>query len=157
VDYDMALRKPPADTSVLLGYVRSDEHRDWVVRTGLYNLRADTDRAGAIGVDAPELTPDFVLLYGTDDGALLMKATGIVSVHSAADLESSGYPRPGGTRYFCLHVEPMRALDAPAGELARAMAVRDSERPLLGAPVLVSWLEVTPLFSLGASISSESS
>jgi hypothetical protein len=155
VDYDTALRKPPADTSVLLGYLRNDEHRSWVVRTGLYNLRADTYRAGAIGVDAPELTPDFVLLYGTNDGALLMKATGIVSVLSASDLESSGYPRPGGSRYFCLHVEPMRALGAPAGELARAMATRDSDSPLLGAPVLVSWLEVTALFSQGASIPSE--
>ncbi|WP_249044942.1 DUF2357 domain-containing protein, partial [Pseudonocardia autotrophica] len=34
------LERPPADTGVLLGYVRGDAHRGWIEDTGLYNVRA---------------------------------------------------------------------------------------------------------------------
>ena len=68
LDHDELLSKPPADTTVLLGFVKSAEHLAWVLATGWYNLRADVDRAGAVGVEAPELTPDFVLLYNVARG-----------------------------------------------------------------------------------------
>src|SRR5690606_11323816 len=56
------LDAPPADTLVLLGYVRSSAHREWIRQTRLYNLRAD-QRVGAVRVGSRELTCDFVLMY----------------------------------------------------------------------------------------------
>ena len=42
------LERPPADTPVLLGYVRDRVHLDWIHQQRLYNLRAD-DRTGSVG------------------------------------------------------------------------------------------------------------
>jgi predicted component of viral defense system (DUF524 family) len=145
VDYDSALTRPPADTRVLLGYVRSQEHLSWALQSRRYNLRADLDRAGAVGVEAPELSPDFVLLYGLSDDALLMRTTGAVSVHSAADLKLSGYPDPRGSRYFCLDVELVRSLPASFADAARAMARQNRDRSLWAAPLIVSWLDLVSL------------
>ena len=40
-----ALTQPPDDASVLLGFVRGPEHREWIQRTRRYNLRADPSPA----------------------------------------------------------------------------------------------------------------
>ena len=48
---------------MLLGYVRDQEHYNWIRSTGLYNLRAD-DRTGSVGLGSPELAAEIVVLYG---------------------------------------------------------------------------------------------
>ncbi len=75
LDFQGLLSKPPADTTVLLGYMKSAEHLEWIRAEGQYNLRADVGRSGAVGVDVPELTPDLLLLYQADgDGSLLLSS-----------------------------------------------------------------------------------
>src|SRR5712691_3047994 len=58
---------PPADTSVLLGFVRTDKQRDWILRTDLYNMRADLARNGSVSVHSQETSTQLLVLYnGTD-------------------------------------------------------------------------------------------
>ena len=57
--------KPPADVKVLLGFVRSAEHRAWVEVTREYNLRGD-ERTGAVTLISPELAADIICLYDRD-------------------------------------------------------------------------------------------
>ena len=46
-----ALTAPPADTLVLIGFVKSEAHWAWIEQTRLYNLRAD-DRPGSVDLSS---------------------------------------------------------------------------------------------------------
>lgn len=139
------LTQPPADTQVLLGFVRNQEHWDWVTRTGLYNLRAD-DRPGAIGLESPELAAELVLLYSTVPSAVrLSDSTRRLHIKSADELVASGYPSPGGNRYCCIELGPDRpGTSSTRLDLDRVLelARRGRPRDLWAAPTVVTWTQL---------------
>src|SRR5690606_21025688 len=59
------LNRPPADTRVLLGYVRSSVQYRWIQETGLYNLRSD-QRRGSVSLHSEQLAAEVVVLYGPE-------------------------------------------------------------------------------------------
>ena len=63
------LDEPPADTDVLLGFVRNPEQRRWIERVRQYNIRAG-DRTGAVEIGGRELGAKLLLLYENRNGAL---------------------------------------------------------------------------------------
>lgn len=136
------LRQPAADTPVLLGYVKSRAHLEWIKRTGLYNLRAD-ERAGRVYIGSPELSVHFVLLYGDSlDRTELLKTRGSVEIHDRESLLQQGYPRPGGRLYLCLPIVEISS--AFWTELISLSTVREvlesvAGRPTKGAPLVVDW------------------
>ncbi len=137
-DYEPALDHPPADSPVLLGFVRSPEHHRWIADQGLYNLRADPERNGSVTLGSPVLSAEFVVLYDRDgDEVSAYRTTGALFVRSGVDLRATGYPsRPGssgtGTQYLCIELGD--SMEPPiTGELARALAPSD------GSPTVVSW------------------
>lgn len=139
------LRRPPADTTVLLGYVKSVEHRAWIHQHLLYNLRAD-DRTGSVASDASVLASDLVVLYGPDDeNAEVWRPESDPLLLTKAAMEERGYPDPQGELYCCLQLGERldgllpRPLLLPGAERCRA-----DQHPsaLTGAPVVVSWLEL---------------
>ena len=135
------LQKPPADSTVLLGYVKSKQHLQWVLQNQLYNLRAD-DRSGRVDITGSELAAEHVLLYGPSlDEIILRQVLGAPKILQRAHLLAMGYPSPGGTSYFCLglaDVIPEWYPPVNAGNIARA---RNRMQPLLpvGAPIVVTW------------------
>ncbi len=146
------LSRPAADTFVLLGYVRSKEHLDWILDANLYNLRADPQRRGSIGLGARELAADLIILYGEAvPDARLLKVGGEPSVLTGEDLEDSGYPGPGGTQYFVL---PCHALDTDAWEEhIRSQDIQQVLKKTLapgaptGAPHTTTWLQLLRLLA----------
>ena len=96
--------RPPADMQVLLGFVRGPEHLRWIEERGLYNLRADEQRRGSIGLDSPELAADLVCLYDESSADIWMFSSSKKFVlRTARDLLTEGYPyQPGGDLYCCL-------------------------------------------------------
>ncbi len=52
------LDEPPADTDVLLGFVRDTEHRQWIERVRQYNIRAG-DRVGAVKSAGESSAPSY--------------------------------------------------------------------------------------------------
>ena len=103
------LSRPPADTEVLVGYVRSRQHRGWIERTQSYNVRAD-DRAGAVALGSRELSAELLLLYQQESPGTQIVALGRTGPWRAVDrhdLLRSGYPRPGGRIYFVTTFVPV--------------------------------------------------
>lgn len=103
---------PPADTGVLLGYVRSDAQWQWIRRVGLYNLRSG-DRRGAVGRSERALDGPLLLLYGREAGAArlaLYERTSDWDGLTGVGLRRLGYPNPRGDAYL---VAGVRLLDAP--------------------------------------------
>jgi predicted component of viral defense system (DUF524 family) len=87
---------PPADTSVLLGFVRSDAHLDWVLRTRLYNMRADIERNGSVSVGGRETAAQILVLYDASKVLGAWRLSGLASILTGAQLLSLGYPSPRG-------------------------------------------------------------
>lgn len=130
------LTRPPADAMVLLGYVRSDEHWEWITTTKLYNLRAG-DRRGAVGPDAELLQALDLVLYGPGRAPTLWSRSGVWFVQSKADLLNLDYPAPGGSTYLCCGIE-LRD-DAPEWLGSVAFGAGTLAPPLSGAPTVCSW------------------
>lgn len=143
------LTRPPADTVVLLGYVRDEQHYRWINSVGLYNLRAD-DRTGSVGLHSQQLGAEIVLLYGpTLPHAMVYRVNGDPRILNVERMLALNYPNPGGTLYFCLPVVPVEAVPPWFEELtyARMLDAVQAAAPgnPHGAPVVTTWEKLVPL------------
>ncbi len=136
------LRQPPADTRVLLGYVRSLAQLEWIRRERLYNIRAD-DRSGAVSATSAALAVEMILLYGTEEPLELWTVTGAPSVHTAAEMRGLGYPNPRGRLYFCFSLgqELPLTLTLSAGDVIALRQMLAPSSPF-GAPHAVTWIDI---------------
>ncbi len=139
------LDRPPADTTVLLGYVKDPDHLDWIHQQRLYNLRAD-GRTGSVGLQSRELATDLVVLYCANPAVVeLWKITAAPRVRTRTEMVAAGYPRPRGELYYCLGLEEIPHSEWPELlSLDRVLAVRESvgNGQPHGAPVVASWLDL---------------
>jgi hypothetical protein len=136
------LCRPPADTIVLLGYVKSDAHLEWILNRGMYNLRAD-HRRGAVALNSSILRADSVFLYGPALGTRVevCRVSGEPRVMTVEDLIATGYPEPGGKVYFCLAVERESALEGVDVRLVRSIIERHHSH-VEGAPLVTTYLQI---------------
>lgn len=135
------LAQPPADTRVLLGYVRNSKHYTWIRQNKLYNLRADR-RTGSVGLGAAEMVVEFVALYGRGlKGVSLWRVWGEPQLTTRKDMLARNYPRPGGLLYYCLPLEP---ISQP--QWLEEIHLHQLQRLLnghpIGAPRTVRWDEI---------------
>jgi hypothetical protein len=136
------LDQPPADTDVLLAYVRGPEHRAWIERTRLYNVRAD-DRPGSVSLDSRELGAPLILLYEPTAVGLqvvsLMRPGSWRAIHRD-DLVASGYPQPGGNLYFVTTLDPIAEAPPWLGRISLTALLPPSRQR--GAPCAVTWWDL---------------
>lgn len=135
------LDEPPADTDVLLGFVRNVEHRLWIEQKGQYNIRAG-DRAGAVEMGGRELGAKLILLYENRNDALhVARAAKVMRWRpaTAADLISTGYPDPRGPLYFVADLEFVEHLPTWTDSIDLALLTANVRN---GAPHVVTWWDV---------------
>jgi predicted component of viral defense system (DUF524 family) len=135
---------PPADTSVLLGFVRSDQHLKWVLQSGLYNMRADRERNGSVSVDSQQAAAHVLVLYSATRILGAWRLSGIASVLTGPQLLALGYPSPRGNSYVCVQLTE-RLWDA-IGEVidyARLMGLVEALSKPFGSPATTSWAALT--------------
>jgi predicted component of viral defense system (DUF524 family) len=139
------VKQPPADTVVLLGFVKSEAHRQWINEQKLYNLRAD-GRRGAVDQRSPELGAQLVVLYSeTLDFVEVWFVKGGPVTVTKTGMEDLGYPQPGGEIYHCLTLQPVDTAAWPVRLTpAWIMSVRQNVAKAgeYGAPVAATWLDV---------------
>src|SRR5712692_11971010 len=131
---------PPADTSVLLGFVRSQEQFDWVRRSGLYNMRADLARDGSVTVHSREASTRLLVLYGATEILGVWRLSGIATAVTGAQLLSLGYPAPRGDAYVCVHLQ-QRVSEEIGSELdySRVRGLAEAIAKPFGSPAVTSW------------------
>ena len=140
------LDEPPADTDVLLGFVRNIEHLRWIERLQQYNIRAG-DRAGAVEIGGQELGAKLLLLYENRKGALhVARAAKVVRwrAATAADLIATGYPTPRGPLYFVADLE-FEHLPTWADSIDLELLTSKVRN---GAPIVVTWWDVVRAASI---------
>jgi hypothetical protein len=135
---------PPADTSVLLGFVRSHDQQDWILRTGLYNMRADLARDGSVTVNSREASTQLLVLYGATEILGVWRLSGIATVLTGSQLLSLGYPAPRGDAYVCVQLQESVG-DAVGLELdhSRIRSLAEALAKPFGSPAVTSWAELT--------------
>lgn len=138
------VRQPPADTPVLLGFVKSEAHRQWINEQKLYNVRAD-GRRGSVEERSPELDAQIALLFSDRlDFVEVWEVRGLESL-TVTNLLDMGYPDPGGELYHGLLLRPVNT-DAWPVKLTTTWIknVRNHVAPdaPYGAPAAATWLDV---------------
>ena len=131
------LPRPPQEDTVLLGYVKSLAHLDWIRTNRLYNLRADRGRSGAVVPEGPLLRVRQVLLYSKDMLCAVYGSQGWFVSQTAEQLKRTGYQSPGGEEYYCLR---LLESEAPVSDLdfEKVWKLSHQNGVYPGAPVLVS-------------------
>lgn len=100
---------PPAETFVLVGWCRGEEHRKWIVRERIYNCRMDT-MAGSLRLKPEIAGASYLMLHG--DGAKSIPGLFRISskgprVISKEALKKRDYPgEPRQDHYLIFDIEP---------------------------------------------------
>lgn len=135
---------PPADTSVLLGFVRSVNQWDWVRRTQLYNMRADVGRNGSVTVSSREASAQILVLYSAKEVLGVWRLSGVASAFTSAQLLSIGYPQPRGEAYVCVQLgESIGNATGRGLDHHRIRSLAESSDKPFGSPTLTSWAALT--------------
>jgi hypothetical protein len=135
------LSYPPADTRVLLGYVKNDKHWEWIENNKLYNLRGYGHR-GTVSLESKELHSEFIILSDqSNNRSRIAKVIGNPELHSKEEMKKSGYPHPSGIYYcFCLEFITDEywsyICDSEMIENIRATFIKNK------GPVVMSWLDL---------------
>ena len=106
-----ARHTPLRETFVVVGWVKSDAHLDWIEKSGKYNFRMGST-PGALRLSAQVVGACYLLLHGDDGEAVpslfsIKDSTAGPQVYSADDLENLGYPtEPTRPFYLVYDIEP---------------------------------------------------
>jgi predicted component of viral defense system (DUF524 family) len=107
---------PPRETFVLVGWVKSAAHLNWIKETGKYNFRMGS-AAGALRLSHQVVGATYLLLHGADNKAIpgLFRIKNIElgpRVHTADELKDMGYPsNPTQATYLIYEVEQSEHFD----------------------------------------------
>nr|WP_315596598.1 DUF2357 domain-containing protein [uncultured Cupriavidus sp.] len=136
------LAPPPPDTTVLLGYVKSGEHWEWIQKRKAYNVRAG-ERRGGVHAGAALLQSQLLLLYcPAVDRIALARIVSDAEEISAAGMAAAGYPMPQGS-YWCVQLQWIEQAQWRQGISSQATDAYVQALGLAtGEPVAVLWREL---------------
>jgi hypothetical protein len=141
------LAQPPADTRVLVAYVRP-ENVEFIRKSLIYNLRADNGRAGSVSPSDLELTAHYVLLWtGTEGGQ--SEYLGLYTrksnwyIMNSDDLSSGGYvPSTKSSTYFVCNLEQIFAVNPDS------IPIGVGTDEAFGSPQIRNWSQIFDLKEL---------
>jgi predicted component of viral defense system (DUF524 family) len=136
------LTGPPADTLVLLGFVRNPHHWAWIERTGLYNLRAYKAN-GAVGLGSKQLACELVVLSCPSlNQAAICKVTEDPVIRTREQMLELEYPNPRGA-YFCFSIDRIDPRSWSYHLCSEVIEqIRAEQSPVVGGPVAITWLQL---------------
>jgi predicted component of viral defense system (DUF524 family) len=133
-----------AETTVLLGFVKSEQHWNWIAQRATYNVR-DEGRAGGVRSDAPLWTSQLILLYCPSmERVALARIVSQPESVSSQGMMATHYPTPNGS-YWCVQISSVDRPDWTAGLAATVIEQRiRAGGHLHGAPIAMPWREIRP-------------
>ncbi|MCX6246054.1 MAG: DUF2357 domain-containing protein [Bacteroidetes bacterium] len=105
--YDNIRLVPPDDTTVLIGYCKSDEHHKWIKEKCLYNVRMNKDR-GSLRLGPAEAGARYLILHSK--GELITNEIWRIRnigplAYSKMKMIYEGYPDPKHESYLVYELE----------------------------------------------------
>lgn len=139
----MNLDISPGSATVLLGFVKNQEHWRWIEKTNSYNVRVK-GREGGVGADSVLFNAQLILLYcpSLNEIRLARSVAGPEQL-SALELKATGYPQPQGPAYWCVQLlwvnRPDWVMRLSCGLVEGVAASKGGP---LGGPVLLTWAKL---------------
>lgn len=97
----------PNDTFVLVGFYKSKEQLDWILKTNLYNFRTGTD-IGSLPLSKENINAKYLILHGIDElvtNRIFQLNSAGPKILSQNDLLRKAYPNPKGELYLVYKIE----------------------------------------------------
>lgn len=97
----------PNETYVIVGFYKSKEHLDWILKNNLYNFRTGTDK-GSLPLSIENVNAKYLILHGTDElitnKIFQLKNLG-PKILSQNNMIKKNYPNPSGELYLVYEIE----------------------------------------------------
>jgi predicted component of viral defense system (DUF524 family) len=101
-EYSNGIKLIPDETFVLIGYYKSQEHLNWILKNNKYNFRTGTNN-GSLPLNNENTNAKYLVLHGENE----LKTRKIYElssegpkIFSKKDLENKKYPNPTGELYL---------------------------------------------------------
>ena len=142
---DLADSPPSPETSVLLGYVKSVQHWDWIQQRRTYNVRTE-GRPGGVAANADLLYSQLLVLYCPETrNVALARIVSAPELVSKLAMNNTGYPDPKSD-YLCVEVSWVRSQQwvngIQAEEIDRYVQRQGKAR---GTPTAVQWADLSQM------------
>lgn len=97
----------PDNTFVMVGFYKSKEQLEWILKTNLYNFRTGTDK-GSLPLSNENINAKYLILHGPNElvtnKIFQLKTTG-PKILSQNDLIKKNYPNPTGELYLVYEID----------------------------------------------------
>lgn len=97
----------PNETFVIVGYYKSKEQLEWILKNKLYNFRTGTDK-GSLPLSKENINAKYLILHGKDElitNRIFQLKTAGPKILSQDDLLKKGYRNPSGELYLVYEID----------------------------------------------------
>jgi predicted component of viral defense system (DUF524 family) len=97
----------PNETSVLIGFYKSKEQLDWILKNNKYNFRTGTDK-GSLMLNEITVNAKYLILHGNNELAtnkIFQLSNSGIKIYSKSDMMKKHYPNPTGEIYLIYEIE----------------------------------------------------
>jgi hypothetical protein len=106
-EYIGAEKINPDETFVIVGFYKSKEQLDWILKNNLYNFRTGTDK-GSLSLSNENVNATYLILHGSDElitNKLFQLKNSGPKILSQNNLIKKNYPNPSGELYLVYEIE----------------------------------------------------
>lgn len=136
-EYSDSEKLNPNETFVLVGFYKSKEQLDWILKNNLYNFRTGTDK-GSLPLSNDNINAKYLILHGEDElitNRILKLKTSGPKILSQKNLISKGYPNPSGELYLVYEIEKdvsedFKNISIDLRNISKFESNRNSAKPL---------------------------
>ena len=97
----------PNETFVIVGFYKSEEQLNWILKNNLYNFRTGTDK-GSLPLSNENVNAKYLILHGIDElitNKIFQLKTLGPKILSQNNLIKKGYPNPSGELYLVYEID----------------------------------------------------
>src|SRR5690554_169619 len=126
----------PNETFVIVGFYKSKEQLDWILKNNLYNFRTGTDK-GSLSLSNENVNAKYLILHGSGElntNKIYQLKTSGPKIYSQTDLIRKEYPQPKGELYLVYEIEKevsedFQNISIDIRKLAKFESHRSSAKP----------------------------
>jgi predicted component of viral defense system (DUF524 family) len=97
----------PNETFVLIGYYKSKEQLDWIIKNKNYNFRTGTNK-GSLNLNESIVNAKYLILHGEKElisSKIYQLSESGIKIYSKHDMIKKEYPNPNGELYIIFEIE----------------------------------------------------
>ncbi|NCP61561.1 MAG: hypothetical protein GW839_14900, partial [Flavobacteriales bacterium] len=130
----------PSETFVIVGFYKSKEQFDWILKNKLYNFRTGTNK-GSLPLSNENVNAKYLILHGSDElitNKFFQLNSSGPKILSQNNLIEKGYPNPTGELYLVYEIEnevsdDFQNISIDVRNLSKFESHRNSAKPFIAS------------------------